>query len=110
MKALLQVDDDSLNDLAKELVEYVRPGVPLTTRILADLQNDAVRAGLTERLTDYAQYTREWSPLGIREIQVAQDFPLTTAVVGYTRLVREPERETNRGVEKSWLRSFPTDQ
>lgn len=114
VKPLLPETEEEQRDLTDELLAHVRPGVSIKEYHLADLRQRA-QVHFQERLVRYDQYPVEWGRLGLSEVKLIEDFPVTTCVVGYTRGLREARREATgqgqaQGQErKSILRAFPMD-
>jgi hypothetical protein len=99
----LGITDESLD----ELFDYIKLRGTCQIKTLKILKNEMDRKFPGRgRLFDKVQ--REHLEAGIREISLVEDFPVITAVFGYTRVSAEPELRIGDRTIKTRFRRFPT--
>ena len=91
----------------EELFDYVKMRGTCRVTELADVKREAdlKRPGMG-RVFDSIR--KEHQAAGISEISLVEDFPVVTAVFGYTRVSAEPELQMGDRTIKTTFRHFPT--
>jgi len=98
-KELITLEEDVLEEVGRELLEFVRPDETLQITTLIQLVQKAQRE-MPGRLPVYrVAYRSALHDTGLADVRLIGDFPVTTVVVGYTRDQRE--------AENTIIRSFP---
>lgn len=107
VKPILPEDELERQDMVDELLGYLRPRVQ-TKDYTVEVLKERAQYLFPERLALYDQYQQEWMRLGLHEVRMIEDFPMTTAVVGFTRGGPKFQKEGRHGrTEHTTLRSFP---
>lgn len=86
-----EFDEDALRGVAEEIFEYESI---LKEDVYSETLDDLARDAKSRRDLDaptIRRYTERASNLNIASVRLVENFPITTAVYGYTRVTPEPE-------------------
>jgi len=98
-KRLVTLQDDTLEEAGRELLEFVRPNETLQITTLSQLEQKAQRE-MPGRLPVYRiAYRNALQDTCLADVRLIGNFPVTTVVVGYTRDQREADNTV--------IRAFP---
>jgi len=98
-KQLVTLQDDTLEDTGRELLEFVRPDETLQITTLSQLEQKAQREMPGHLPVYHVAYRDALQETGLADVRLIGDFPVTTVVIGYTRDQREADNTV--------IRAFP---
>ncbi len=99
VEQLLSDRQTSIEDITEEIFEYVKLEEELSFKTLDDLITIANNEGWTHRIPKIKSFKNTMERAGISNVRLIEDFPVTSVIIGYTRVERDPG--------KAILRSFP---